>query len=64
MQTEKITINKLIADEGKILTDGNTYGRIVFLGKDRTADEFHEITEEEYNTILEEEAKKAEEQFN
>ena len=53
MQTQQITISKLIADEGKVLTDGTIYGREIFLGKGRSADEFYEITEEEYNAILE-----------
>ena len=61
MQTQQITLNKLIADEGKILTDGETYGRVVFLGNNRSADEFCEITEEEYEEILKnEETKNAE----
>ena len=46
----------LYADKGKVLTDGEVYGKIVYLAEDRSADEFHEITEEEYNKILEAEA--------
>jgi hypothetical protein len=41
----------LKADEGMILTDGETYGKVIMLGEGRNADEFHEITEEEYNEI-------------
>jgi hypothetical protein len=63
MQTEKITVNKLIADEGKILTDGNTYGKVIFLGKDRKTDEFYEITKEEYDKIMEEQERLLEEQM-
>lgn len=61
MQTEKITVNKLIADEGKILTDGNSYGVVVFLGKDREASEFREITIAEYEEIKAKELEDTEE---
>lgn len=45
----------LYADEGKVLTDGKNYGRQIILSEGRNADEFHEITEEEYEEILKEE---------
>lgn len=46
---QKIT---LVADEGKILTDGKHYARIAYLipGDDGSA--WHEIPEEEYNAIM------------
>ena len=47
----------IFADEGKILTNGEIYGTTISLEVGRSADEFHEITEEEYNSILEAEAK-------
>lgn len=43
----------LIADEGKILTDGVHFGRIVYLAPGVSADTYHEIPEEEYNAIIE-----------
>lgn len=43
----------LYADEGKVLTDGEIYGRQIFLSDDRNAEDFSEITEAEYNEILE-----------
>ena len=33
MQTETINTTVLIADEGKILTDGKVYGRTIYLAK-------------------------------
>ena len=48
--------NILYADEGKVLTDGATYGTEILLEVGRSADEFHEITESEYNEILKSEA--------
>lgn len=44
----------LKADEGMILTNGEIYGRVIALGKGDSADNYHEITEEEYQKILEE----------
>lgn len=51
MKSETITTTVLKADEGKILTDGEIFGKIIYLAKDRNADEFHEITEAEYEEI-------------
>lgn len=45
-------IRKIIyADEGKILTDGEIYGRQIFLADGVTEEAFHEITEEEYERL-------------
>ena len=51
MQTETINNTVLIADEGEILTDGEIYGRTIYLAKNRSPEEFHEITEAEYEEI-------------
>ena len=53
MTTTEIKTIKIEADEGKILTDGQIYGSVVFLGANRTAEEFYEITKEEYEKTLE-----------
>lgn len=57
MTKETLTRIKLTASEGMILTDGTTYGRVIFLAEGHTGDSFFEITEEEYNRILEEKRK-------
>ncbi len=42
----------LYADEGMILTDGEIYGREIFLAEGMTAENFREIPEAEYEEIL------------
>lgn len=42
----------LYADEGKVLTDGNVYGKQMFLADGVDASAFHEITEAEYEAIV------------
>lgn len=46
---------KLIATDGMVLTNGETYGKEVFLGTGDSTDNWWEITEEEYSKIAEEE---------
>ena len=48
MKTRKI----LYADEGKILTNGEIYGKQIFLAEGVSEDDFHEITEVEYEQML------------
>lgn len=43
----------LTASVGMILTDGETYGTKIFLADGRSADEFHEISLEEYEYLME-----------
>jgi hypothetical protein len=35
----------LKADEGYTLTNGDTFGKVVYLGKNDSADNWHEITD-------------------
>ena len=44
----------IFAEEGMILTDGKEYNDAFSLAKDRSPDEYSEITVEEYEKILEE----------
>ena len=45
----------LMADEGKIITNGETYGRIIYLAEEQTDEGFYEIPESEYEKIKAEE---------
>ena len=42
----------LIADDGKVLTDGTSYAKTTLLAEGRMASEFTEITDKEYEQIL------------
>ena len=54
MQKETITRIKLTASEGHILTDGENYGRIVYLASGDEGEKWYEITEKEYNKKMSE----------
>ena len=49
----RITIR---ADEGKWLTDGENYGKTISLGDGVSIDNYYEVTNEEYETIIAEQA--------
>lgn len=41
----------IYADEGMVLTDGNTYGTTIFLAEGESGEEYREITREEYERL-------------
>ena len=53
MTQEIITRLKLTASEGMMLTNGETFGKVVYLGKNDSADNWHEITDEEAEKLQE-----------
>ena len=57
MKIIDIELRCLKADEGKVLTNGEAFSSVggeIYLGKNDSVENWHEITEEEYNTILKE----------
>ncbi len=51
MIIEKQTVLK--ADEGMTLTNGEAFGKVVYLGRNDSADNWHEITDEEAEKLQE-----------
>lgn len=43
----------LTANKGKVLTDGETYGKVIYLAEGVSEKGFYEITEEEYSEMQE-----------
>lgn len=54
MKKETITRIKLTASEGHILTDGENYGKVVYLASGDDGDKWFEITDAEYQKRMEE----------
>lgn len=42
----------LYAESGNYITNGKIYGKQIFLGKDDLIKDFYEISEEEYNELM------------
>lgn len=53
MITTTINIIKLTASEGMVLTNGETYGKEIYLGKYDNPYNWHEITDEEHAALME-----------
>jgi hypothetical protein len=52
--TESINITKLTAADGYTLTNGEAYGKEIYLGCNDSTDNWHEITDAEYENIIKE----------
>ncbi len=52
MITENINIIKLTATDGYVLTNGEAYGKEIYLGCNDKAENWHEITDGEYEEIM------------
>ena len=52
METTKIELTKITASEGMWLTNGDTYSKEVYLGVNDSIENWHEITDAEYEEII------------
>ena len=50
LKSNTIALIKLEADEGFTLTDGENYSKCVYIGKNDSPDNWHEIPDEEVPT--------------
>ncbi len=62
MEKTTIEITKITPSEGMVLTNGETYSLdFVHVGRNDSVDNWHEITQEEYEAIMAEREKESEE---
>jgi hypothetical protein len=54
MKVETIIRKKITASEGCVLTDGEIYGRTIYLAENKSESDFYEITEAEYEEKIKE----------
>ena len=57
MTIETIELRKLTASKYMVLTNGEAYGKEIYLGINDSPNNWWEITEEEYEDILKEQEK-------
>ena len=50
-------LKTIIASEGAVLTNGEAYGKSITLGNNDSEENWYEISEEEYQKIVEEQSK-------
>ena len=48
--------NVITATDGHVLTNGDIYGKVIYLAEGMDGADFHEITLDEYNSLMEAEA--------
>ena len=59
MKISTIELRKLTANDGMVLTNGESYGKEIYLGKNDSPENWREISEKEYNAISEEQEAEA-----
>lgn len=52
MKKDSITMFKLTASEGHVLTNGESFGKIVYLASGDEGEKWYEITEREYEAKM------------
>lgn len=58
MEYVTIELRRITASHGMVLTNGESYGKTVYLGKNDLAENWREITEAQYAEILAEQERK------
>lgn len=52
MTLQTIELRKITASDGMVLTNGEAYGKEIYLGKNDKPENWHEITDAEYEEVL------------
>ena len=52
MRQSKIELTKLTADTGMVLTNGEAFGKEIYLGVNDSAENWREITDAEYENYI------------